>query len=488
MAYDNYDEDDDYEDDDYEQMDEQQQKNANLKKMFEFEEKILKNKLKLILAKISKGSLYLNIDEKKTVKKSKDHPNLKKQINIINAILLINRAKAAAKAMSTSPSWYYIGIGALILLLIICVISILSYIIPNLFPDQSNNLESMFGVSGEDFYGIRTVYKDDEKAGYTIIEDCVELVENGIAEAKTITSISGTGGSANGTLEITISMPDEEYDYSTFDENSFSSQYGVLYSTIFDIAKEVYKVDNSTSFAGSNIVECVNGILYFGFDQTIMESVDDIISTAISNNSNFVVDGEGSVSKTDVDNQISSKLTALYSQDKYNIRTEKLFVKDYIFEDDESKMKGAEKQNFVAFIFMPKNNVTFKKLSFTASATSLEGLEIKVTNNGEEIKLNKDNQNLADAETSQAYIYQTGLFFSEQCNAFTDIDTNNLNALSSGLSLFDIVETVSNYSLYLESVTSENSVNYFTIKKNGMVANLSHSEPFYFVEFETTWK
>ena len=86
---------DDYEDEEEEeeQNDEQQQMNAVEKKKFEIEEKILKNKLMLCLARVAKGSLNLNMDEKKTVKKAKKHPNLKSQLNLITAMLLVNKAK-----------------------------------------------------------------------------------------------------------------------------------------------------------------------------------------------------------------------------------------------------------------------------------------------------------------------------------------------------------------------------------------------------------
>ena len=482
--------------DDYQDEEEiQQQINQIQEQQMKIEEKILKNKLRLCLARISKGSLTLNMDEKNTIKKAKKHPNLKNEINLITAMLLVNKGKVAAKAISTGPALWYVLLGALILVVIICVVAAVGSIMPYLFPDDEGTGESgsVFGVSGKDFYGVRTVYKDDEKATVSIIEDYVQLVEDGISEAKSITTVTASAGGEtfSGELIINIEMPNEEFNYSTFEETTFSSEYSVLYTTIFDIAKVVYKVDNSTDFAGSSLVECVNGILYFGYDQTIMADVSEIITNTIIANSSFNSsdDTENKINKAnDVDPLITSKLETLYGQDKYKVRAEKLFVKDYIFEEDDDKMENVPKANYVAFIFMPKNNVTFTKFSFSAGGADLSEFTISLKNNGNEIALTKDDSDFSTDESVNAFIYTSRDNLNVGASVFADIDTTNLSALSAGLSLFDVVENVENYSTYLESVTSENSVQYLTIRKNGVVANLSNKEAFNFVEFETIWE
>ena len=81
---------------------------------------------------------------------------------------------------------------------------------------------------------------------------------------------------------------------------------------------KILGIDPGFAIVGWGVLECVNGILYFGFDQTIMTTVSETISSAIANNSNFVVSGEGSVSQTDVNTAISETLSAYYNQEKYN--------------------------------------------------------------------------------------------------------------------------------------------------------------------------
>lgn len=463
--------DDELEDEESEE-DIEEQMSAEQKRQFEIEEKILKNQLRATMARISGGAIALNMSEKQTMKKAKAHPNLKKEMTTVNLILVANKTKLAMKTMSASPVLYYVFIGVAILFLVICVVAFIGSIMPWLFPNEdgsTGDVSSAFGITGKDFYGARMVYRNDEKASISIIEDYVELVESGINETKTLET-------GELTLTINITLPDDEFDYSQFEENDFKSQHAVLYNTVFDIAKAVYNVDNSATYSGTSLIECVDGILYFGFNQTIMADVSGIVSNAISTNTT-VSDG------SDVSSQIQSKIGALYSQPKYDIRTEKLFVKDFILDGEDDKVKGISKENYVAFIFMPKNSVTFKKLSFSAGNADLSEFEIKLLNNGSEISLKKDDSDFG-GESGNTYIYTSNENVNVSASMFADIDANNLSALSAGLSLFDVVESVDNYSLYLQE--NENSV--YTVKKNGVVAELNNKEAFNFVEFETTWQ
>ena len=334
--------------------------------------------------------------------------------------------------------------------------------------------ESISGINGKDFYGARMVYKDDDLAAKSIVEDYVHIVEKGINETKT--SITGVS------LEINITLPAENYDYSTFEETEFQTAYPVLYSTVFDIAKVVYKIDNSADFAGTTLIECISGIAYFGFDQTFMPDISKVVANAISSN---ITTSDGS----DVSAEINSTLNMLYSQAEYNIRTEKLFVKDYILFGEEDTIKNVSTENYVAFIFMPRKNVTFTSLSFTAGNININEFSISLSNNGTNVPIKKDDVDLSDDEdeTKQSCTYITNKI-NISANAFVDIDSENISALREGLSLFDIVENVDNYELYLEQTTGENSQQYYTFKKNGVIVSLEHSEKFNFVEAETKWK
>ena len=488
MAYD-YEE---YEDIDEELDDEPEEENEQMSEaerlQFELEEKVLKNKLKSIFIKASQNAkTKLSITEKRDVKKAKQHPKLKNDINRINLVLASNKAKAVYEVLSSSPVLGYVLVGALILFLVIAAIAAVGSIMPWLFPDDEEGgsgggVSAAFGITGTDFYGARMVYSDNEKATQTIVEDYVEFVENGIIEAQQITSVTAENGGESFNVELTVNilLPNEEFDYSTFDEADFMSEYADLYQIIYNIAKSVYKTDHGIEFNGSSLIQCVDGIKYFGYGNLAETSM--IATNAIIAKTSFIStnDSENKLTQNDINLAVESKVNALYSTYS-TARAEKLFVKDFILEGEEM-MSGIKKENYVAMIFMPRKNLQFTKLTFAVGGSNLTNFMINV--NGE--TLSTDGYNLGTDE-KPSYIY--GGTVSITAEKFTDIDETNLTALESEMSLFDVAK-LTNASTYLTEISSggETSVNFLTIKKNGVVVNLFNTEAYNFVEYETTWQ
>ena len=459
-----------------EQIDAEQQAKLAL------EEKVLKNRLKQIFRNVAtSGKTSLSITDKQRIKKAKAFPNLKDDIKKINTLLNSNKVKAVSKLMSASPVLVFVGIGFLLIFLIIAVIAAVGSIMPWLFGEENNGeIGAAFGIKGTDFYGARMVYADDEKATLKIVEDYAKFVENGILQVKQITSVTASNGgeSFDVALTINITLPSEDYNYSTFEENQFKTDYIDLYTVIYDIAKIVYKADNSTDYTGTSLIECVNGIKYFGFanietiKQNVLSSIVSKTSYASSN------DIENKLTQNDINSAVETKLNEFYSDAKYALRTEKLFVKDYILEGDKM-ISGITKQNYVAMIFMPRKNVTFTKISFSVGGSNLTELVINV--NG--TNLTSDGNNLG-TEEKQTYIYGKNVNIS--ANKFEHIDENNLNALNGEMSLFDIVENVGDYSIYLQN---PEGANYLTLKTaNSVVVEIENNEAFYFMEYETMWQ
>ena len=149
MAYDEEDFDDEEIEESAEEETEQMSEAERIQ--FELEERILKNKLKSIFIKVSQsGKTNLSITEKRDVKKAKQHPKLKKDINRINLVLVSNKAKRVYKLLSSSPVLGYVLIGALILFLIIAAVAAFGSIMPWLFPDEeegSGGVSALFAIS-----------------------------------------------------------------------------------------------------------------------------------------------------------------------------------------------------------------------------------------------------------------------------------------------------------------------------------------------------
>lgn len=449
------------------------------------EEKVLKNKLKAMSIKIAKTSqMALTDKEKKIVKKARQFKDLKKDVKKIYALLGVNTGKNTSKAISCAPALPYIAIVALIIVLVVVVSVVLGSLFTWLFNNNEDGntdegVSAVYGITGTDFYGARMLYRDDAKATQTIVEDFVEFVGNGIVAAEQITTVTASNGGETFEVELNIDilLPNEDYDYTSFDETDFKTEYPELYEIVYDIAKSVYKIDHGADFSGVSLIQCVDGVKYFGYGD--LNEVKTISTNAILNKVSYVSenDTENKLTQDDINAAVETKLNEHYMEYS-TARVEKLFVKDYIL-DGEEMMSNVPKQNYVAMIFMPRKDVTFTRISFAVGDANLSNFTIDV--NGE--KLSSDGNNLG-TEDRQAYIYGGSVSFS--AGKFTDIDESNLSALSSGMNLFDVA-ALNNALTYLGETTDDNSITYLTIKKNGVVINLFNTEPYSFVEYETMW-
>ncbi len=467
---------------------EQAQAEAEQKRQLEIEERLLKNKLKQILREVGTSSrTSLKQSEKKTMKQSKSFPNLKKNRQAVELMLSANRGKNVMKLLSSSPILVYVGIGVLVLLAIIAAAVAISSIIG----EPGGNSSSVYGVTGEDFYGVRMVYEDEEKATRNIIENYVDIVEKSENLVEEINSVNISGTTYNVAIELNLTIPSEDFDYSQFNEISFAVDYAIVYDVVDEIAKNTYEIDNNEAFAGTTLIECVNGIKYFGIGDTTY-ALTIISQTFFDENLvTFTATDAGGNSVSDtavllqIENEIKTKanqnLTTLLSGD-YALRTEKLFVKDYILESSDSCVSNVPPEQYVALIFMPKTSGAFSKLSFVVTSANLTNFKIDV--NGVELS-NPEDMSIHD--DYQSLLFSSGPIILNS-PSFADIDTENLTALSNGVSLFDILEMENvDYSFYLESVTVDDD-SYLALKRNGVVVNVSNDTPFNLVEYETSWR
>ena len=173
--------------------------------------------------------------------KAKKHENLKSQVKAIDMALMVKRVQFASKVMSAiAPALPYILIGALILIAIIAFVAMIASLMPWLFPDDNlgNAGGSQFGVKGDKFYGVRTVYTDDELAKVGLLEHYSDIIENSVTELASISQeksiTTGTGDEAvttNYLITVTVNFPlpagevvdgePTDYDYSNFNEGEY---------------------------------------------------------------------------------------------------------------------------------------------------------------------------------------------------------------------------------------------------------------------------
>ena len=336
-------------------------------------------------------------------------------------------------------------------------------------------MSSISDVTGESFYGARLVYSDDEQATLDILEDYVEV----LLEVESAVEL------ADSNLDITLTLPSADFDYSTFDEITFMAEYSDAYEIILDLSTLVAEND---LFEGETIGETLEEnlvlIKYFGYSSEFTPEMANIISTYINENDLYVYSSEDGA--VEVESLITTQTLNVLSAPKYNVRTEKLYVKDYILNGTET-LSDIPQENYKYMIYMPKENVTFSYFSFTLREIDFDNFTLSLLINGELTELNGGLFTSSEDFGIESYNYETATDLSILASAFTDIDTENLNALSEESSLFDIL-SLENSDIYLTDFVDDTgtaNANIKTIKTNGIGVQFISEQPFFFAEFGT---
>jgi len=456
------------------------------------EERLVRNKLRLLLWKVKSKKLtnITDIKDTNTIKKAKKMGKFKKELASIEVAKALNAKQKISAVASAGPALYYVAIGVLILLAVMILMAVFSSVFSSLSGGEEDATGKSFkGVTGTDFYGVRVAYQNESLASTQIIEDYVNLVVAGAENVKQTTTVSVGGTQYALQLTLNFEIP-TGYEYANFEESSFSTNYGVVYNASFEIAKIIYKIDNETDFVGSSLIDCAKGIKYFGYADvnTIAETTAQILldNTTIkaTKDSEDVTDSSTLENiKTQIQQDVVSEISAELST--LEVRAEKLFVKDIILTGDEM-VSGITKENYVYYMFMPNKQVNFTSFVFALQGQDFQNFQIEGSYNGTNYEVITDGQNFGN-DTNFGYLYLTG-DVNITVNAFADIDTNNLQALSEAQSIFDIITNQSlNTELYLQLNTVE-ELSIYGLKTSGFTITTSNSSPFIISEFTTIWK
>lgn len=498
-------EDEDEEDDEDEDEEKQQ---SELEKRVQ-ERKDLNKFKKIIKTAPYRFYPHLTKEEKNLVyRMKKKHPT---EVVRLEQVMAQKKQAFWAKVKSTiTPALPFLGYLMLGIFIIIIVVVIIGTLFPWLFPEDgtSDGAASPFGIKGDQFYGARAVYKDEELSRNSLIEQYVDIVETSVEnlQAETFTEIvevDGENKTYDVKLTINLTLPAEDFDYNNLNLSEFSSNYADLYNIVGDIAKLVYKGDNSAE-APADLIETLDGIKYFGFNaEMIGSSIDDdkevdnnvieIVYDALTESGVIVLHEKlqsateystaTNVTMENIDDNIRSELIEIINVPENKVRAEKLFIKDFILADAESYMEGIEKKNYVALIYMPKTNVNFDYVSYMITIDKTADFNIILTNNGNEISLTKgDGEYWGEDEnpTELTYKFDSGENLNQTVNAFDAINVAELNKFSSASSLAKVIAEASDYNIYLEQITDENGENVLTYKKGSMYLQFETDAEFMF--------
>ena len=446
---------------------------------------------------------FLTSGEKKVVQRLKKEKEHTVEIARFYQLMLQRKQAFWAKVKSAvAPIMPYMGYIALGVFIIIVVIVIIAWIFPFLFPEDGNGgkgMSSPFGIKGDKFYGARAVYKDETLSRNGLIEQYVDIVQTSVdnLQAKIITETIGAGEDAEEyevKLTINLTLPAEDFNYEELNLENFATDFTILYNIVEDIAKLSYKVDNGVEVASSDLIETLDGVKYFGFntemigsgvidedkeaDNNIIEIVYDALTESdvvtiqerLSGSSDEFVDATN-VTVDKVDDDIRSELISTINVDENKVRAEKLFIKDFIFEDADSYIEGVEKKNYVALIYLPKEDVDFDYVSYMINIDKTADFNMILTNNGSEISLsNGDGENWSDDDNAAelTYTFSSGKNLNQTASITNIINTSELNKFTSGSSLVNVVTTADDYNVYLEETTTDSGEKVLTYKLGNM--------------------
>ena len=460
----------------------------------------------------------LKQEEKDDLKEAGKHPKLYRKVLDVFKTLW----SKIWGFISTNSTWIVPLVGILLAILVglPIVASVLTWATQFLlWPDDDSagpggsggGGSAAFGVTGDDFYGVRTIYTDDEKARIGLLEEYSTIIDNSIEQTLTIeklkTITTGSGDDevsktykVSVVIDLTIpktEMEGEEptdFNYSTFNEETFKSNYIENYTILNSVAEKVYVYDNPTGNIPSSLIEKLDNINYFGLDATVSAEVKTLIynklvelyDIEVFNQTDNMVE-EGAIKnqlkselKSEIETEINSEVAEVLAP--YTARTEKLFVKDFILSESDEMMSGITEENYVCWIFMPNKAVQFEQVWLYITHKDIDNFNIKLFNNGSEIAMKKDEEDLGNENTKLYSYFAKNL--SENVGEFEDIDISKIDALKQGVALSDIIKDVN---LPTEKYLSLNAEGVYTFNKNGLYVEFNSLEKFYCVEMETLW-
>ncbi len=348
---------------------------------------------------------------------------------------------------------------------------------PWLFEDDGS-MSSPYGIKGADFYGARTIYKDNEQAQ----KDLIKNYTNTIVEIKTSLD-------ADEELKVTINLatalPANNYDFSKFATDYADTN---LYSLVNAIADSVYLADNAEGTA-STFAEKIAGIKYFGYNQAISEEIAGKVR-------DYLLSTDGTITPDKQSGALPSgetllnKITEVIKPEEQK-RTEMVYVKDYILDGAQDYIKNLQAENYVAFILMPRKAVNITKLSFNFGMVENFGT-LKVY--------------LTSGQTLMPFVYMSGQTYKDtiyqveytqrlSAQAYTNIEAGvtSENNLLTGLSLYDILHNgnlTSDYYLKLQTGEGEQPTDVYTYVADGVGLKIEYGAngTFFCGESETNWE
>lgn len=361
------------------------------------------------------------------VEKYKNFANAlnKKTANAGNSV-----AKVASKAKKifTNPLFLKIAIGFLIAILAFVFIAgiisaITSIFNPDTYDESSGMLGPLYSIQNDKFYGARVIYEDNVQTSTEIKEIYLKFTYNILQD------LNNNGVEISGLTE------------------DYQNNANIIKITT-NFAKGLALNNNEGSDA-SSLESSIENISHYGFTDEEVSIVFDSIANTIKNEN---------LSSVDI-STIKTNLNNSYTDDKYAINKmilPRVIVKDYILSEANSEIPALNKQKYLGYVFMPKQEVTFDDLSFmfVVNEPNTIEVELKQFQNGTVQtlcpKTTVDHTWCKDNDF-EIYEMEEG---TPSVTQFTAINQANVQELANGVSLYSLIKN-DIYSTYFKTIDGE---------------------------------
>lgn len=317
--------------------------------------------------------------------------------------------------------WWIVLIILAVILVIVVIVSIVAYFQAKTDPD---NMKSNEYVTSEYFYGTRSVYIDEQTLTDSLQLSYKQYVIDVITNIET----------NNPEVDIIITLPN-------LDENNILNNSTPIDENITDMSIGIANIiaTGSSDSKYSDFSVLYSKIDYFGLTQNQGEKVNTFLIEYFTTNTDLITSSSG---EPNINQLINSAVSSPELQYIYN-RCEKVMIKDEIA--SEKGLENIEQRQYVASIYMPNKNIIIENSTYTI-ASFYDSFSVKaklIEENGGTQTIHSDKSILNKADITAGVNYGK-----VNLNTFTSIDTENIEAFSSGLSLFDALKMSENYKQY----------------------------------------
>jgi len=369
-------------------------------------------------------------------------------------------SKAAMAGLKAAAP--YIGIALLVIAIIIILVSAIMAIV-SFFEEKTDpaNMTTNNYITSDYFYGIRTVYIDDEQLANSLqlsykqyVIDVVENIE-----------------SSNPNIEIAITLPEQT-----------NEQFNNLTDIDTNIVNLSLGIGNiiatgSSEYINIDFAQLYPNIEYFGFTTEQGELVSKFISDYIEQNNLYL-----SQETVNLEQLVATTTSNENLQYIYN-RCEKVMIKDEIA--TEEGLSNLEQRQYIASIYMPNKNIQITSASYTVANQNEDFTTyiklIEVNNGTETIHLDQVLEDDVD-------IFDGITWGSVDLNTFTSIDSSNISQFEQEVSLFDAINKSTNNKQYFTQNTETSIYTWKPISESLLYLQFSSNNKFIYTEFDINMK